>query len=321
MLEFLHWNHSWNNYKYSTEADLDKAVALMKGAGAGWVRIDFLWQDLEPMEGEFDFEKYDYIAGVLHRNKINILGIFNYSPDWAASGGKWNSPPKETKSFVNYAVKVIERFKDKVKYWEVWNEPDSHIYWDKQDDFKSYCLLLKEVYIAAKKTDPECKILNGGFANGIASVNRLYENRAKSYFDILNIHIFESPVIGGAIERVVAYPEFAYRIMEKNGDAGKKIWITEIGCPGVKKGFEINNWWLGQNPDELQQAGWLRNIYTELLKDKHVEKIFWAFLRDCDNHWGNGTDYFGLLRRDFSAKPSFLAYKECFNNWRKGRHI
>lgn len=109
----------------------------------------------------------------MSKNKINILGILNYSTDWA-SGRGWNYPPEDNKLFVDYALKVVNRYKDKIKYWEVWNEPDSHTYWAKQDGLKSYCVLLKDVYIALKKLDPECKILNGGLANGMLSVNRLY---------------------------------------------------------------------------------------------------------------------------------------------------
>lgn len=311
-LEFLHWNHSWNNYKYSSKKELEKTVALMKEAGVGWVRFDFLWQDIEPEEGKFNFSKYDVIVDIVRKNNLNILGILDYSVSWASAEGKWNSTP-DTKAFVNYAVKVIGHYKDKIKYWELWNEPDSGVYWSKQDGLKSYCKLLKEVYIAAKKTYPECKILNGGLANGLASVNRLYDNGAKGYFDIMNIHFFESPIHRGGIKGVTAYPKLAYKVMSRNGDGDKKIWITEIGCPGVKRGLRVKNWWMGKNPTERQQADWLNKVYTELLKDKHVDKIFWAFFRDTKNHWDNGVDYFGLIRWDFSKKPSFKAYKECFN--------
>ncbi len=41
VLEFLHWNHSWNNYKYSSLRDIEKAAALMKEARVAWVRMDF----------------------------------------------------------------------------------------------------------------------------------------------------------------------------------------------------------------------------------------------------------------------------------------
>lgn len=319
VLEFLNWNHPWNNYKYSCKKDLEKVVALMKEVGAGWVRMDFLWQDIEPEPTEFNFDKYDQIVDLLFKNNINILGLLDYSTDWASSCGQWNCTPLYNELFVKYAVKLIERYKDKIKYWEVWNEPDSSTYWSGQDGLKSYCVLLKDVYIAVKKVDPDCKILNGGLANGLASINHLYDNGAKDYFDILNLHFFESPLNSNAIKAVSAYPRLAYKIMSRNGDSHKKIWITEIGCPGVKRLKNVNNWWMGKNPTERQQADWIKKVYTELLKDRNVEKVFWAFFRDCKDHWSNGVDYFGLVRWNYSRKPSLKAYKECFNNWKKSK--
>ncbi|MFH1199309.1 MAG: endo-1,4-beta-xylanase, partial [Candidatus Omnitrophota bacterium] len=317
VLEFLHWNHSWNNYKYPSRKELEQAASLMKEAGIGWVRVDFLWQDIQFSSGEFDFVKYDEIVDVLTKNKIKILGILDYTADWASSCGKWNCPPEDNKLFVKYASEVIRRYKDKVKYWEVWNEPDSAVYWAPQDNLKSYCQLLKDVYAVAKKIDPECKILNGGLANGLSSVNKLYENGAREYFDILNIHYFDSPARGGAIKSVTAYPRLAYKVMKKFGDENKKIWVTEIGCPGLPKGVQTKNWWLGGNSSEEEQAVWVKEVYTELLKDKIVEVVFWAFLRDTKEHWKDGVDYFGLARWDFSKKPAFEAYKKCFQDWEK----
>jgi len=218
---------------------------------------------------------------------------------------------------VNYAVTVATRYKDRIKYWEVWNEPDSGTYWSQQDGLKSYVALLKEVYTALKQTVPDCQILNGGLANGLASVNHLYDQGAKDYFDILNIHIFESPLHSGAVKRITAYPKLAYKVMFRNGDSQKKIWITEIGCPGVERKMEVNPWWMGENPDEQQQAEWVSLIFAELTQDKNIEKIFWAFFRDCQGHWNNGVDYFGLVRWDFSKKPAFFAFRKCFLNLQK----
>ncbi len=315
VLEFLHWNHSWNNYKYSCNLELEKSISLMQQAGVGWVRVDFLWGDIEPEEGKFDFSKYDCIVRLLRSKGIHILGILHYSTDWASQCGEWNCPPKDNKLFINYTSKVIRRYKEQVKYWELWNEPDSYTYWKEQDGLKSYCVLLKEVYASAKQIDPECKILNGGIANGLSSINKLYDNGAKDYFDILNIHFFESPLNPGSIKAVASYPKLAYNIMQRNGDGNKKIWITEIGCPGVKRGLKVDNWWMGKNPTERQQAKWLKDVYTELLKNPHVEKVFWAFFRDTKNHWNNGVDYFGMVRWGFSRKPSYRAYRECFDKW------
>lgn len=225
VLEFLHWNHPWNSYKYSTTEDLKQAVELMKEAGVGWVRMDFLWGDIEPESGQFQFGKYDNIVDLLSKNNIHILGLLHYSTDWASSCGRWNCPPQDFQLFVDYAVRVATRYKDKIKYWEIWNEPDSSTYWEPQDGLKSYCTLLKNVYVALKKVDPDCKILNGGIANGLASVNHLYDNGAKGYFDILNIHIFENPLNPEAIKAVAAYPKLAYKIMSRNGVPTKRFGL------------------------------------------------------------------------------------------------
>ena len=321
VLEFLHWNHVWNNYKYPCSRDLEKTISMMQEAGVGWIRLDFLWGDIEPKEGNFDFAKYDCIVELLRSKGIHILGILHYSTDWASACGQWNCPPKDNKVFVNYASKVIERYKGQIKHWELWNEPDSSIYWKEQDGLKSYCVLLKEVYIAAKQIDPECKILNGGIANGISSINNLYDNGAKGYFDILNIHFFDTPLRPVGIKAVASYPRLAYKIMQRNGDGDKKIWVTEIGCPGVKMVLDVDNWWMGNNPTERQQAEWVKKVYTELLKDAHVEKIFWAFFRDTKGHWKNGVDYFGLIRWDYSRKPAFRAYQECYQEWKKNKAL
>ncbi len=313
VLEFLHWNHDWNNYKYASDGDLNKAIGLMKEAGIGWIRMDFLWEDIQPQPDKIIFDKYDKIVDLLVKNNIKILGLLNYCASWASACGKWNSPPEYNELFVKYASLVVGRYKNKIKYWEIWNEPDSHIYWEPQDGLKSYCLLLKDVYLALKKIDPDCKILNGGLAKGASSVNNLYDNLAKDYFDILNLHIFESPINSGAVKRISAYPELVYKIMKRNEDENKKIWVTEIGCPGVKIGSNVASWWMGRNPSLRQQAQWVKDVYTELLKLTYVEKVFWAFFRDCKEHWKNGTDYFGLVRWDFSKKPSFLTYRQIVN--------
>ncbi len=320
VLEFLHWNHAWNNYKYSRDSELKKAIGLMQNAGVGWIRLDFLWEDIEPKEGEFDFAKYDNLVRLLRDKGIHILGILHYSATWASSCGEWNCAPKDNALFVNYATQVIKRYKDQVKHWEIWNEPDSSTYWKQQDSLKSYCGLLQKVYLAAKKIDPDCKILNGGIANGLGSINHLYDNGAKDYFDILNIHYFQSPLLGkNAVKAVASYPKLAYKIMARNGDGDKKIWITEIGCPGVKPVLGAGNWWMGKNPNEVEQAAWVKEVYTELLQDPKVEKIFWAFFRDTKKHWDNGVDYFGLVRWDYSIKPSFKAYRASYRQWQKNK--
>lgn len=320
VLEFLPWNHNWNNYKYPDQGSLKKAVALMKEAGISWVRMDFLWDDIEPQKGKLNFEKYDYIVDLLTQNNIRILGLLSYSASWA--GLTWNSPPYEDESFVGYVSNVVSRYKDKVKYWEIWNEPDDPQYWTPQDGMLRYTQLLKKVYLKAKEIDPDCKILNGGLSKTInLSLKKIYQNGGKGYFDILAIHPFVNPLNEVDVARVKGLYNGCKKIMQDNGD-DKKIWFTELGSPGVRSPSQSNSWWLGMSPTEEQQAAWVKRIYTEMLPElPDCDKIFWAFLRDCKNYWNNGIDYFGLVRWDFSKKPAFDAYKESALEWNRSPQI
>jgi hypothetical protein len=316
-LEFPAWNQTWNDYKYSNRASLERLASEMQEAGVSILRMDFLWEDIEPRQGEFAFERYDTIVDIMAQHHIQILGLLDYCAGWASDTGQWNNPPRDNQLLVRYASKVIEHYKGKITYWELWNEPDSPVYWLNQDGLVRYCGLLRDVYTAAKKANPGCKILNGGFSQAPLSISRLYDNGAKDFFDILNIHIFATPFDTAAIASVKANVAFAQKIMKRNGDGDKKLWITEIGCPGVKARLRVDNWWMGRNPDERMQAAWVTTVFTNLVGLGPVEKVFWAFFRDCNGHWGNGVDYFGLIRWDYSRKPAYNAYRRCVEDWRK----
>lgn len=319
VLEFLPWNHHWNNYKYPNQKSLKRVIDLMKEANVAWVRMDFLWQDIEPEKGEINFDKYDYIVNLLLENNIQILGVLSYSVSWA--GKVWNSPPREDETFVNYVAKVIEHYKDKVKYWEIWNEPDEQLYWNQQDGMARYTQLLKKVYTKAKEMDPNCKILNGGLSRTInISLKKIYKNGGKGCFDILAIHPFVNPLDEADVTRIKGIYKSCKKIMNDNGE-DKKIWFTELGAPGVYTPEDTNMWWSGYSPNEKQQADWVKRIYTQIIKElPDCEKIFWAFFRDCKNHWYNGVDFFGLIRWDYSKKAGFKAFKEAAQNWQKSQN-
>ncbi|MDD5236093.1 MAG: cellulase family glycosylhydrolase [Candidatus Omnitrophica bacterium] len=304
VLDFFPWMDGLNNDFYD-EAKIVQAARLMKEAGIGFVRTDFLWEDIEPSKGKFVFDKYERIVRILAQNQIKILGVLQYNTPWK---GAWNSAP-DIDLFAAYARRTVNRFKGDVKYWEIWNEPDSEIYWQPQDGLETYTNLLKKVYPAIKEEDPSARVLMGGLSqNFTRNLGQIYKYGAKEYFDIVNIHPFTNPLIPNAMEILKLFYDEVRAVLVKNNDSQKEIWFTEIGCPGVKE-RNTTDWWLGNNPLEEEQAGWVKKVYAEPLEWKGVKKIFWAFFRDTPRHWNNGTDYFGLVNTDFSKKPAFTVYK------------
>src|SRR5690349_20873602 len=90
VLDFLSWDHDWNQHHYS-QASVEKAGHFMRDSGVDFVRMDFLWSDIEPRPNEFTFAKYDQLVDALARHDLQVLGLLNYTPLWRAV--HWNSAP------------------------------------------------------------------------------------------------------------------------------------------------------------------------------------------------------------------------------------
>ncbi len=312
-MDFMAWDHEKFGRHY-LPADVEKSAALMQKAGVRFVRFNFQWEDLEPRPGHFDFAKYDRIVGILERYDVRLQAILAYNTP--SSGQPWNHAP-DVPAFCRYAQAVVDHFKDRIRHWEVWHEPDNPAFWVPQDDMQSYVQLMKYVYPLLKSVDPTCVVHLGGMSRSLPmSLRHVYEKGGKDVFDVLNIHPFANPLTHGALDAIRHMHKFVLRVMTEYGDAAKPIWFTEIGCPGMSDPNASPNWWLGANPNETVQAEWITTVYSELLTWKNVQKVFWCFFRDTDGHFACGSDYDGLIRHDFSLKPAFYAYQKMSQNYR-----
>jgi hypothetical protein len=308
VLDFPQWNHEWNNYFYDTQEKLERAATMMEEAGVRWLRMDFLWADVEPEQGHFDFERYDRIVETLTKHHIRVLGILEYNPLWRPVN--WNNAP-DPATYLLYVGSVVHHFKDRVKYWEVWNEPDQKTYWDPQDDLKAYSELLRAAYPVIKREDATAQVLAGAASDYIArALNSLYKQAGRDSFDIVNVHPFvDQPASANALNSLLTIYKDVRTVMGKYDDSNKPIWFTEIGSPGVGPNGPKDGWWGGVPPTEGQQAKWLEIVYRNSLQWKGVQKVFWAFFRETDHHFNNAIDTFGLVHTDFSSKPAYVAYQ------------
>ncbi len=304
VLAFLDWNHDWNDYMYRTPGQIEQAVSLMEEAGVGMVRQVISWDEVEKEKGQFYFSAYDTILNKLDAHHIRMLGVLCYTAAW--TGQEWNSPP-DINLFTNYVQKTVHRYKDRIKYWELWNEPDQRTYWKDQDGMKTYVQLLKAVHQTIKNEDPTAVIVLGS-ANTPFPLRDMYRQGAKEYFDVVNVHPFVSPLQPDALKKVHGIYTGVRKVMAEFQDPDKPIWFTELGAPGVEDPETAAGWWEGKAPTEEQQARWVETLYEEPLTWPGVQRIFWAFFQETQ-HFGDSVDNFGLIRRDLTPKPAYEAYK------------
>jgi len=293
---------------------------ITRDAGAKFIRVNFAWNSIEPIQGEWNFgPSYNYGLGIdtlvdrAEAYNIHILALLAYTPRWASTAPPdsydyWAYPPANMNDYATFVDTVVKRYKDRIKYWEIWNEPNIYPFWRPSPDPVLYTELLIAGYNAAKAADSTCIVLIGGLANRNCGseiidyefLQGVYDAGGKDYFDIMVVHPYSQPrspdsISGGGTlkERLDSLKNFVVA----NGDSSKKIWLTEIGWPNSGP----------QAVSEVKQAEYLTRTFEICLEEVNfVEKVFWYQVRD-NWPWGDGN--FGIVREDLSLKPSYFAYQ------------
>ena len=274
-------------------------------SGARWTRDEFSWERIEPVKGKYNWSETD--AGVAAETAagLKILGILGYAASWARTdSSKYTSPPKDLAAYAEFVFQVVSRYKDKVRCWEIWNEPDSPAFWPPQPDSTAYGKLLKAAYAAAKRADPGCTVLNAGLLVGMnhpdnwVFMDDLLKGDASDAFDCFAWHPYCEPAAperGKYAERTAAV---AARLKASGRDDG--FWCTELGWP-----TEPSH---GLRLTEDEQAAYLVRSHALALSNPAVRRFFWFLLRDGENREGDYEQSFGLLNPDGSPKRAFGAY-------------
>ena len=168
---------------------VELALSMIHEAGFRWIRQEFPWEDIEQSaRGDFwdhkwnisAWEKYDRIVDLASEHGLEVIARLDNPPAWSRADGDAGgtlAPPDDFDDFGDFVHTIVSRYKGKVKYYQIWNEPNIYPEWGEQPvDAEGYVRLLQIAYRRAKEADPECVILSAGLAQttetGPADVRR-----------------------------------------------------------------------------------------------------------------------------------------------------
>ncbi len=161
-------------------------LALINETDTSWVRgISISWQDVEPVPGA---RNWYVLAGTetemitAAENGLTPIILLQGAPVWARLDPDYACGPihpDHLEFFAAFLSELVARYHQapyRVKFWEIWNEPDVGIglvrsasgfgcWGDAADRFYGggrYAEMLKVVYPIVKSADPEAQILLGG---------------------------------------------------------------------------------------------------------------------------------------------------------------
>jgi hypothetical protein len=238
------------------QADVQQIVAI----GAGLVRFDAYWVNLQPTNGgAINWTALDNAVSYAEARNVRCLITLDSSPGWANGGqDMWHPPlPAFYGAWGNFCAAVVNRYKNRVLPrdgatktvvgWEIWNEPNlGNVFWKPARDPVAYTNLLAQSYTSIKAADPNAVVVAGAIANATGTqtfddgvtmamqlfLTQMYAAGAKGHFDVLSLHLYATPdginTSGqyGALRNL----EAAHAKMVANGDGNKKIWSTESGA-------------------------------------------------------------------------------------------
>ncbi|MDI6783714.1 MAG: cellulase family glycosylhydrolase, partial [bacterium] len=287
-----------------------RTCKLMAEAGIKLIRDEIYWSNLEKEKGKIIFpENYIQNVDITLANGIEPLIILDYgNPNY--DNGRPPYTEEGRAAFARYCSAVVSKFKGKIKYFEIWNEPNIAGFWKPEPNPKDYFLLLKAAYTACKSANPNCVIL-GGATSGVDTtfLETVFQTGGLQYMDILSLHPYTgvSPEENDLIGKLNA----AWKLTEKYGKP-LRIWITEVGYPTHTSA----NGFL-----EETQSDYLVRTYLQSLASGFVDSVFWYWFGPDGPDETYSEDRFGIIRADWSQKPGYIAYKTMTEQLRKARYL
>ncbi|HUX86625.1 MAG TPA: glycosyltransferase, partial [Chloroflexota bacterium] len=239
-------------------ANIERSLDLIKAAGFYFIKQELLWSDVErPAKGEYQdrlspdkssWANYDRIVNLAQQKGIQVIFRIDTTPTWARPPGvsKIETPPVNDQDFGDFVAAVVQRYKGRVHYYQIWNEPNLAFEWgNRVAPPAEYVHLLQIAYVRAKEVDPSVVILSAALAPTVENSNRampdvtflqgMYAAGAKPYFDVLSTNAYglrdgpDDLRINQPNDVNFSRPILLRQIMVRNGDFAKPIWASEIG--------------------------------------------------------------------------------------------
>jgi hypothetical protein len=277
------------------------------------------WPQVEIEKNRFDWRILDREVDLAEKHHVDLLMTYGFTPEWASatpSGpaigrfhpggharGEVVGDIADLEDWRNYIRTQAQRYKGRIQYYEIWNEPnlpENRVIGTPE----RMLVLAKEAYVTLKQVDPNIKVISPApiNADGIEWLDRYLDIGGGQYADIIGYHFYTRTRPESMLKLILPVKD----VMRKHGQGDKPLWNTESG-------------WI-RNPrtdhiDPVQQApGWAARAYI-LNWAAGVERFYWYAWDD------DGGDSIPFTEEDESTTTiSARAYAEI-QKWLIGSRI
>lgn len=274
----------------------ERTIDLMKAAGVEMIRDEAYWHIVEERKGALEIpnrvrRNVDYTV----RQGIEPLLILNYAnPHYDDDMAPHTEEGRA--AFARYCAFLAREFRGKVRYFEVWNEPNLDGFWRPRSNASDYAELLKAAYQAVKTEQPGATVVAGALSQiDREFTNAVLEAGAWPYFDAWSVHPYITPRSPAQANLWQNLKGIRDLVAEYGG--AKPVWVTECGYPTSP----------GVNT-EAHQANMVARVYAGSMEHDWLPVFGWYWFGPDGPDPENVEDRFGLIRSDWTRKPAYWAH-------------
>lgn len=309
---------------------VEELYPIYEQSGASLVFVGMDWGVCEPSDPGAGASKYDFSS----LDKQVFMKSAKTRFCWIGLGNAWadkireKDPDRYWKLAEDFVTAAARHANSRgIRYFQVaGNEFDlmGRAGWA-----QLYVEPLKHIYKAVKAASKDNIVVAGNLSNGLdETVQALYDAGIKDHFDVLDIHAYSNNARSGVdMFQVVS----AHRVMERNGDGHKKIFLGE-GWGPMRELPDIQRRSHEEKPTEAELEAlrmFVENGYRNMLTERDIYDPEWllgARFFTMNDNYGQGkwkerakpvdedkdgkTDYILLdgykFPADFNIEPRFF---------------
>lgn len=299
---------------FMTPEEVGVALDTMQSMGVTQFRMFIPWRAVEPTPDAYNWADVDKVIDAAEERGMAVLGAVTSTPTWASDvQNSAYGAPRNPEDFGSFMGELASRYgagegdpeSARISAYEIWNEPQSFVFWSPKPDPAAYTELLKAGYTAIKEVDPTGTVVGGVVTAGLTwgdvnispveFVQTMYESGAAGYFDALSYHPYNydwkfGDGAGNAIS-AVGQLEAMQALMEQYGDGSKDVWTSEYGLPT-------------SYVSEAQQAEFIDDFMDTWSEHEGTGPMFIYSLIDRNSASTDVEDTWGLFRDDYTPKQA-----------------
>ncbi len=290
---------------------------LLKRSGIKYLRISFGWDAIEYEKDKYNWHFWDdFVKTGVEEYGITMIPYVCYTPAWNSTEPQdsalyWNIPAVDMEEWDEFMFDLVTRYKDYIKTWELWNEPDIEIYWRTQDPGQ-FAEFHKIGAKAVRRADPEAKVVLGGIAYRPEWIQALFEEHGLSeYVDVVNCHNYFETWHENPVEEITDYVNDVYNVVNEYGD-GQPIWMAEVGYSTFRQGSKVSDsysaYYEYEHTPEYQAVDLVKRVAL-VRSTGQIDAMAWYEIKDLppsDEVIGDiyNNKHLGIAWSDHSPKPA-----------------